>query len=305
MPTEIITKRGVSDKPLFSAIAQHVYAIHKEALVNEKNRQSWLRPIEMYAYPFIRYMPIDQVRSSDVLQILEAIWFIKPETARKVLQRLRAIFDYAKALGYYIGDNPVTMALIGLPRMRLNQKHFAALPHADVAAFIVRLRQEGGKEVTRLGFEWLILTATRTSETLNASWHEIDMDQKSWTIPPERIKTRQEHRVPLSSRCMAILERLQKLDFPCEYLFPNLKRDGSLSTMAFLMCLRRMEVPVTAHGFRSSFRDWASEETGYPYAVCEAALAHSINNSAAAAYARSDLFKKRIPLMEEWAQYIS
>jgi len=177
------------------------------------------------------------------------------------------------------------------------------MPYSEVPAFVARLREADTGEMARLALEFLILTAARTSEVLGAKWSEVDLAEKLWTVPAERMKAKRVHRVPLSDRGLAILAWAKELSPESAYLFPGRAPDKPMSNMVFLMMLRRMNVAVTAHGFRSSFRDWAAEQPSFSREVCEMALAHAIENRVEAAYRRGDLFEKRRELMERWSEY--
>ncbi len=248
--------------------------------------------------------PVDQIDSADVLKALSPIWLTKPETARRVRQRIKVVFDWFKAKGYRTGDNPVEGVSQALPRQRAAQTHHRALPHSKVPAFIQALREADSGEITKLAFEFLILTATRTNEVLLATWSEIDLEAKVWIIPAVRMKSGREHRVPLSPRCVEILERALAGSNTKGYAFAGRTDTKPLSNMAFLMVLRRMRrEDVVPHGFRSSFRDWCAERTNAPREVAEAALAHVIKDKTEAAYHRSDLFERRRDLMTTWSTF--
>ena len=220
-------------------------------------------------------------------------------------QRIGTVLDWAKAAEYRSGDNPINGIAKGLPKQPKRKLHHAALPYSEVSTFITELRQTSANESTRLAFEFLILTATRTSEVILAEWSEIDFEKKAWTIPANRMKADRKYRIPLSSRCIEILERAQDLSDGGRYVFPSQSAKKPLSTMVFLMLIRRMGEDITAHGFRSSFRDWATERTNFSRQVCEMALAHSVSDKTEAAYLRGDLFDKRRELMDTWAAYAS
>ena len=288
---------------IFEDAAKQVHAQHKSSWKNTKHADQWINTLKDYVFPIFGRKQVDQVESADVLKALNPIWLEKPETARRVLQRIRTVFDWAKASGHRTGDNPVDGVSKVLPKHNGTATHHAALPYQKVPKFIQTLRAAGADESTRLALEFTILTAARTCEVLGAKWGEIDLKEKTWTIPAERMKMKREHRVPLSSRCIAILKEARKLNEKSAFVFPGRTDDKALSNMVFLMLLRRMDLDVTAHGFRSSFRNWAAEQTNFPNEVCESALAHTIKNKAEAAYNRSDLFDKRRELMNEWATY--
>jgi integrase len=239
-----------------------------------------------------------------VLKALSPIWIEKPETARRVKQRIRVVLDWAKGHGYRSGDNPVDGITQALPRARQAAEHHAALPFAQVPAFLQTLRNAEAGESAKLAFEFLILTASRTSEVVGAKWSEINREKKVWTIPADRIKAGREHRVPLSPRCLELLKRAEAISDGGNLVFPGRSLGKPLSNMVFLMLLRRLEQSdITAHGFRSAFRDWAAERTNFPRSVCEAALAHVVKDRTEAAYFRSDLFDQRRKLMDGWSGF--
>jgi integrase len=287
--------------PTFREAAEQVHAGLSPSFKNEKHRNQWLSSLAgaLAAFGAKR---VDAITGADILPLLSAEWLRTPETSRRVLQRIRAIFEWCKAHRYCSGDNPTQGLKPVLPKQRGEQRHHAALPYPQVPAFIQTLRGADSREVVRLAFEFLILTATRTNEVVLATWAEVDLAGKTWTVPAARMKAGVEHRVPLSDRAVAILERAKVLADGSPYVFPGRAPKQPLSNMAFLMVLRRLgRTDITAHGFRSSFRDWASERTNAPRAVCEAALAHSIRDKVEAAYHRTDLFERRRSLMAAWA----
>lgn len=289
--------------PTFQKAAETVHAEHKVTWKNAKHGQQWLNTLEQYAYPEIGDKRVDQIDTPDILRILSPIWLTKAETARRVRQRIASVFDWAKAAGYRTGDNPVEGVTRGLPKQDERKSHHEAMPYSDVPAFIKKLRATNS-ELGKLAFEFLILTAARTSEVLEARWDEIDDDQKLWIVPAARMKAKREHRVPLGDRCLAILDSARPLSTGSVYLFPGQSIEKPMSNMVFLQMLKRMEVPVTAHGFRSSFRDWAAETTSHPRELAEMALAHTIENKVEAAYRRGDLLEKRRKLMDDWADFV-
>lgn len=290
--------------PTFEAAAQTVHAAHKESWKNSKHVAQWINTLTHYAFPFFGKKQVDQIDSADVLKALNPIWLPKPETARRVLQRIRTVFDWAKASGHRSGDNPVDGVSKVLPKQNAARSHHAALPYAKVSQFIKKLRLSNANVEGRLAFEFTILTAARTNEVLGAKWEEIDLKKKTWIVPAIRMKAKQEHRVPLAPRCVAILKDARTLSDGKSFVFPGRSPDKPPSNMVFLMLLRRMKrKDITVHGFRSSFRDWASEQTNVPSAVCEAALAHTVKDKTEAAYNRTNLFDKRRELMDLWAAY--
>ena len=213
------------------------------------------------------------------------------------------MFDWAKAKGYRSDDNPVEGITKALPKQTASAEHHAALPYSQVPQFVETLRKANAMPSARLAFELLILTAARTGEVLGAKPAEFDLDNKVWTVPAERMKAKKEHRVPLSRRAVEIVQEALALNGA--YVFPGRYADKPLSDMALMMVVRRDKLgDITAHGFRSTFRDWAAERTHFPSDVCERALAHTIKNKVQAAYERTDLFEKRRELMDTWAAYV-
>lgn len=291
--------------PAFETVAREVHASHAETFRNPKHAAQWITTLETYAFPIVGNFPADRIESKDILAILSPIWTSKPETARRVKQRLKTVFDYARAKGWRSGDNPVEGISRVLPKHSGKTKdHFSALPFSQVPDFLQALRACEIFLSIKLAFEFLILTAARTSEVIGAKWNEIDLETKTWTIPAARMKAKIEHRVPLSGRCMEILKTAKESSMGGEYIFPGRIHGRPLSNMAFLMTLRRMErTDMTAHGFRSSFRDWAEEKTNTQRSVVEAALAHQVENKVEAAYLRTTLFEKRRRLMDSWTNF--
>lgn len=292
--------------PTFAEAAELVHGEHKATWKNTKHAAQWITTLRTYVNPHLGAKRVDQIETPDVLRVLAPIWLTKGETASRVRQRISTVLDWAKAAGHRSGDNPVEGVTRGLPKQGERAEHHAALPYAEVPAFVVRLRAMSGQgEISRLAFEFLILTAARTSEVLGAQWSEINETEALWTVPASRMKAGREHRVPLSSRACEVLSAAKALGGGSMLIFPGRSGIKPLSNMVFLMALRRMSVPITAHGFRSSFRDWAAEATNLSREVAEMALAHTIENRVEAAYRRGDLLTKRRDLMEQWSAYVA
>lgn len=290
----------------FKQAATQVHADHAKTFRNKKHRAQWLRSLENDVFPVIGGLPIDAITSSDVLRVLSPVWSTKPETARRLKQRIKIVLDWATVAGHRPAElaNPVDRITRGLPRHKGDQAHHPALPYPQVPAFVETLRTAEANEITKLAFEFLILTASRTSEVIGARWTEIDRDAKVWTIPKDRIKAGREHRVPLSARCLELLDRAEALADGGPFLFPGRYPEKPLSSMVFLMVLRRLDrEDFVVHGFRSSFRDWAAERTNFPRAVVEAALAHVVKDKTERAYFRSELLEQRRSLMDTWAAF--
>lgn len=273
---------------------------------NEKHIAQWENTIATYAQPVFGSLSVQAVDTGLVLKALEPIWTEKPETATRLRARIERVLDWATARGYRTGDNPARWRghmdkLLPKLEKRRRVKHLAALPFAEMGTFMTALRTHQG--VAARALEFLILTATRTSEVICARWSEIDMEGAVWNIPAERMKAHRAHRVPLSPQAVKLLRSMEALRRG-DFVFPGPREGKPLSDMAMLVLLERMERDdITVHGFRSTFRDWASECTNYPREVCEMALAHAVSDQVEAAYRRGDLVEKRRRLMSEWAKY--
>lgn len=270
---------------------------------NPKHAAQWKMTLTKYAAP-LRHRPIDEIGTDEILGVLEPLWKRTPETAERLRGRIENVLSAAKAKGYRSGENPALwrghLDQLLPKRQRLSRGHHAALPYAAAPAFMEDLRVRSAMAARAL--EFTILTAARSGEVLGARWNEIDLQNKLWTVPAVRMKAGREHRVPLSPRAIDIVEAMAELGTD-GFVFSGPKPGTPLSSMAMAMLLRRMKVDVTVHGFRSTFRDWASEVTSFPHEVCEIALAHAIANKAEAAYRRGDLFEKRRKLMDAWSSY--
>jgi integrase len=302
--------RAIRTVPTFKAAATAVHAEHRKTFKNAQHAAWWLQSLVNDVFPSIGDRRIDTINSSDVLKVLTPVWTEKPETARRLKQRMKLVFDWAKASGYRADgqDNPTENLTKVLPQHKKSDKrHHPALPYQAVPSFVTSLQTIPEMEdAVRLGLEFLILTATRTNEVRLATWSEVDLARRTWTIPGIRMKAGLEHRVPLSDRAVAILEQIRARHPQSAYLFPGVKPAQPLSNMTFLKAARRLTtVPLTTHGFRSSFRTWCEERTNTPRIVSEFALAHVVKNDTEAAYLRTNLFDKRRDLMALWAQFVT
>jgi integrase len=298
-----------STTPTFREATKRFLAVHTKSLKNPKNAAQWGTTLQAYAWPTIGDVPVDRIDRGMVLEIVEPLWGVKTETANRVRARIAAVLDWAAEAGHRDPNlpNPARKEQFrkSLPAQNKVQKvrHHAALAIDETPAFIAELRAKDG--VGPRAFEFCILSATRTSETLEARWSEIDLDQAVWTIPAERMKMGVAHRVPLSGRALAVLVEMKGQRRDDDYIFPGAKPGRPLSNMVFLMLLRKMgRDGVTAHGFRSTFRDWCAERTEVLGEVAEAALAHAVGSKVEAAYRRGDLFDKRRDLMGRWAEFL-
>jgi integrase len=290
----------------FSQCAAAYIENHRAAWKNQKHAGQWEATLRTYAYPVFGNLPVAAVDTAAVVKVLDPIWNKKSETASRLRGRIEAVLDFAKVRGYRDGENPARWkghlkeALPAVSKVR-KIKHHAALPHAEIGAFMAHLRKRQGGAADAL--EFAILTAARTGEVIGVQWPEIDMAQRIWTIPAERMKAGVEHRIPLSEQALAVLGRVAATKVN-DVVFCGQKLGRPLSNMALLMMLRRMgRDDITVHGFRSTFRDWAADRTAFPREVVEAALAHTVVNKTEAAYRRTDLFEKRRPLMQKWGSF--
>jgi integrase len=292
----------------FKSVALDYIAGHRAAWKNLKHVQQWENTLQTYAYPILGELSTSDIRTEHVLKILTPIWQTKSETASRVRNRIEMVLDAAKAIGLREGENPARwrghLDKLLPPRTKVMKVvHHPALPWAEMPAFMEKLTEHD--ELTYKAMCLTILTACRTNEVLGATWAEIDLVNKVWKIPAHRMKAAKEHRVPLSSMAVELLQNLPRIKGN-PHVFPGMKEGKPLSNMSMLMGLRRIKRDdLTMHGFRSTFRDWSAESTQYPREVCEQALAHVRLDKAEAAYFRGDLFEKRRAMMEDWAMYIS
>ncbi len=274
---------------------------------SDKHGEQWRNTLATYASPVIGDLPVGAITTPLILKILQPIWATKTETATRVRGRIEKVLDWAKVQGYRTGDNPAAWKghlseALPKPSKVANAGHHAALPWSEMGQFMQALRAMPG--AASLAAQLIILTATRTSEVIEAKWCEIDFATNLWVIPKDRMKGFREHRVPLSKQAVAVLNQVKWDNKVSEYVFPNAKLENPISNMACLAVLKRMgRSDLTVHGFRSTFRDWAAESTAYPRDVCEMALAHAIEDKSEAAYRRGDLLEKRARLMADWATF--
>ena len=297
--------KGRPDVPTFAEAAETVIGIHAAGWRDGgKSEGQWRASLRDYATPRLGRQRVDEITTADVMAVLVPIWHEKRVTAQRVRQRIGAIMRWAVAQGYR-GDNPAGEAIgAALPRNSGVKTHHRALPHGEVAAAIEAVRESGAPASAKLAFEFLVLSACRSGEVRGARWQEIDLEAAVWTVPALRTKAGREHRVPLSTRALGVLDEARARADGSGLVFPS-STGRALSNATLSKLLRDLNVDGVPHGFRSSFRDWAAEQTDTPHAVMEAALAHTNPNQVEAAYARSDLFQKRRKLMEQWAGYLA
>ena len=301
---EAITARQRPPTPTFAEASEIVIYLRRPTWTNSKHAAQWASTLTTYAFSKIGPKLVTDITSADILSVLTPIWTAKPETASRVRQRMETVLDWAVAQGYRT-DNPAIRSITKvLPRTPRTKQHFAALHYRDVPAALAQVNGSNADTVTKLAFEFLVLTAARSGEIRLATWNEIDWRGRRWSVPAERMKARREHQVPLSDRSIEVLRRAEGLtDGSRGLVFPGL-RGRQLSDMVFTALLRRLDIPAVAHGFRSSFRDWCIECTDVSWAVGEAALAHNLGTSTEQAYARTDLFDQRRDLMQQWADFV-
>jgi integrase len=318
---EEAAKLSSASAKTFSDVAKEYIDSHKAAWKNDKHHAQWANTLETYANPFIGTKPVSEITTDDVLAILKPIWNTKTETATRVRSRIELVLSYAKAKKLRQGENPAIWrghldALLPKPTKLKNVRHHPALPYAIIADFMVKLRVTKGTSARAL--ELVILTAARSGEVRLATWSEIDLDAKLWTIPGERMKAGREHWVPLSDQAIALLKGLPRIK-DVDYLFPGMRDNKPLSDMSLSAIVRgynetkdgtapewvdKSGAEIVPHGFRSTFRDWSAEIGEFPREVAEHALAHSLPDKVEASYARGSMLERRRPMMQQWADYL-
>lgn len=298
----------------FTHCAARYIQSHRRSWRNAKHARQWVSTLKTYVRPVIGNLLVEEVTTQDILKILTPIWTVKNETAKRVQGRIENVLDFAAAHEYRDPVNPARWRghldkLLAKPSRVQKVNHHPAMPYDQVAVFMNSIQHYNS--LSSKALQLLILTATRTSEVLNAEWHEIDIAKSTWQIPAERMKANREHRVPLSSQAVDLLLTLPRMKGNT-HIFPGMKTGRPLSNMSLLQFMRGLgygpngeQGYYVPHGFRSSFRDWTGEVTSYPRDVAEMALAHAIENKVEAAYRRGDLFEKRRAMMQEWANYIT
>lgn len=286
----------------FEEAAREVHKIHLPTWRNPKHGDQFINTLATYAFPLIGSRKVTEIQTGDILEVLQPIWLTKAETARRVRQRMGTVLKWCIAKGFR-KDNPVDAVDKGLPKQTTKVKNRKAMPYDEVAGCLETIGVTSAGLSTKLCFEFLVLTCVRSNEAREATWSEIDMKAKVWTIPAERMKMDRPHRIPLSKRAVTVLERAEGLDE--QLIFPGTKKGKPLSDATLLKLIRENGFEVDIHGFRTSFRTWAQERTNFPREVAEAALAHLSGDAVERAYARSDLFEKRRAMMNAWAGYLA
>ena len=297
----LVAKRR-PEVPTFSESAQATVKALSAGWSNPKEESAWMSSFERYVFPRLGSLLVSDIQPSDILEVVSPIWSTKNTMARRMRQRIGAVMKWAMAYGYRM-DNPAGEAIMGaLPRMS-KEKHHAAVPHAEVVHVISLVYASNSWQITKLAFEFLILTAVRSGEVRGARWEEIDLDTAVWTIPAQRMKIRVEHKVPLSARAIEILREARKCTGSTKLVFPS-KTGRPLSDVTFSQLMKTLNVKAVPHGFRSSFRDWCGE-TGMPREVSEACLAHTVGTAVEVAYRRTKFLERRREVMEKWARYLN
>lgn len=293
----------------FSESAEEFIELKQCEWTNPKHTQQWTNTLKTYAYPFIGDIPLKDITAEHIKQLLKPIWQTKTETATRVRNRINQVLDYSLANKYHEGENVARWSghldkMLPKPSKIKTVKPHPALPYKNIHTFITELKNH--KTMSAYALEFLILTGSRTGSVINATWDEIDFDEKIWRIPAEKMKTKKPHEVPLNNRAMELITFLHE-NIINNFIFAGQSKNGRLSNAAMDKLLQKtMKYPqYTVHGFRSCFRDWMSEETDTPNHVAEMALAHTIKNAAEAAYRRGDLMEKRRVLMKKWLEYIN
>ena len=295
--------------PTFREAAQKTFEANKTRWRNAKATANWMQQLEKYAFPILGGMRVDRVGREHLLRVLSPIWTTKPETGRKVRQRMRATLAWAQAHGF-VEHNLAADAISGaLPVQKAVQAHFRSLPYQEVTGALGTVAISGAGDAAKLCLRWVVLTATRSGEARGARWTEMDLEAREWRIPAQRMKSAVDHVVPLSDAAMLVLDEAKKLrEVRSDLVFPSPSKPGqTLSDATLTKVLRTVGLAdrATVHGFRASFRTWAAECTSTPHAIMEAALAHRVPDSTERAYSRSDYRDKRRALMQRWGSYVS
>ena len=292
--------------PTFKEAAEIVISLHESTWTSPRSADQWNQSLRDYVYPVIGKMPVSEIASADVLRVLQGIWVEKPTTAKRIRNRLEKILDWAIASNYRT-DNPAGKQIVlALPKVRTEVDHLKAVHYSDCPTVLKQIRESRLKPVYRLILEYIILTCCRSGEARAATWDEINWECKIWTIPAHKTKSRREHRIPLSSGALNVLEQAKALSDgqPDSLVFPSV-RGGKMAEDTLTEFLRESEIPGTVHGFRSTARDWLAEQTNASWAVAESCLGHAVGSTTARSYARTDYLPERAPIMQQWADYLS
>jgi integrase len=309
--SELVAQRVAGETAMtFRQCGDAFIASHEAGWGSAVHRRQWTNSLVQHVYPVIGHVRVDAITTALVMKVVEPLWKIIPETASRLRSRIENILDFARVRGYRVGENPARWRghldhLLPAKSQMYRVEHYAALPYAELPGFMAALREQEG--IAARALEFTILTAARTGETRFARWSEFDLLDKTWTIPDRRMKAGKEHRVPLCERPLVILQGMQAHRHADDgFVFPGGKVGRPLADTVLLRLLQRMgRDDLTTHGFRSSFRDWAAEQTHFPSEVVEMALAHTVGSKVEVAYRRTDMFNKRRKLMDAWAEFLS
>lgn len=301
--TRRAAKRAAAGIPTFRAAAETVHSERRDDWRNQKHRDQWINTLRTFAFPLIGEKRLDKVTAGDVRAVMLPIWQSKPETARRLLQRIVKVLDWGFSEGHCKGEAPLRSIRAGLNAQLARPEHFASLPYAEVPALMQALAE--GETAGRLALQFLIVTAARSGEVRGATWDEFDLPAAMWKIPASRMKAKKEHRVPLSTAALAVLKKaaLLRKGIAGEPVFPGMKHQPLSDATMGKVLSAAINGQWTVHGFRSSFRVWAAE-SGYQHEAAEAALAHTISNKVVAAYLRTDFLDQRRPMMDAWAAFL-
>lgn len=289
--------------PTFAEAVDKVIAERSASWKNPKTAKRWRSRLDTYAIPTLGSKAVTEITTADVIAVLSPIWVEKPETGRQVRENTSVIMEWVIGQNHR-SDNPASKAILkSLPKQSQRVQHFRALPHGEVGPAIHRMRATDGHPTTKLAFEFIACTAARSGEARLATWREMNLEARMWTVPAARMKNGLEHRVPLSQAALEVLERARQFNDASGLVFPS-ERGKPMSDSTISKLLRDNKVGTTPHGLRSSFRDWAAECTDVPREIAEFALAHVVGDEAELAYRRTDYFERRRKLMEDWAEYL-
>ena len=298
-------RKAIGSTLTFKETALKVHHLNLPTWDNEKHASQWLSSLENHVFPIIGNKAIGSITSSDIMKVLTPIWVNKPDTAKKIRQRLRTVVKWARAQGHFTGDDPIEIAEAALPKVKQAANHFKSAPFTNIPSIFDQIEQSKLYPSTKFAVQLLILTACRTTEVRESTWDEIDFENKLWRIPAKRMKMNSPHNIPLSDGAIAVLKKAQDLRNDNPLIFPSPLNNRALSSNALLHALqKRLKIDATIHGMRSAFKDWVAETTNYPNEVSEMALAHSISNQTEAAYRRGELLGKRRSMMQDWSDFV-
>ena len=299
-----LAEKRKASVPTFREAATRTFELNRPRWRSQKTAANWTAQMELHAFPVLATLPVNEIGREAVLRVLTPIWTAHPDIARKLRGRIRAVLAWAQAHGY-IEHNVAGEAIdAALPAMPAVTAHYRALPYAEVGKALESVEASTASLVVKACLRFVVLTTCRSGEARGAKWREIDVKAREWRIPASRMKANVEHRVPLSAAAVAVLDRVRPLRNGSDLVFPS-QRGQELSDATMTKCLRTAGIDAVPHGFRTSFRTWASEQTSVPHAVAEMALAHAVGSSVERSYARSDLFEKRRGLMDRWAAHVT